>query len=371
MQSSPRAWFRLLSSVTASSVVAFGNVRLACAQPAIPTPPSGPESAELTPDSGSERVIVLVRSPGDEGVMTRLRADLRENGWRILEVRDDERFAAAPLGGVAGREGASAAVRIDTRRDAIELWVQRPDGAVEETVASTEPLSDQVLALRAAEALRARGLLVFRDEAAPEAAALPPEAGRPAPPRPDVRSVPATSEPIVPASFWFEAGPGVTLSPGGLGPLPLVELGLRLEFLERWSVCLDGLVPLSHQALAGPEGEAEITTSVVGGLLELEWARTTIGGFRSGIGAAGTATVMSGKASAGFESADDTVTAFAPLARTSFHVGVGRAVRLRAAVMLGATLPPVRVAFGEREAATWGSPFVTTSVVVEVNPLPR
>jgi hypothetical protein len=347
MQSSPRAWFRLLSSVTASSVVAFANVRFACAQPAIPTPPSAPESAELAPDSGSERVIVLVRLPGDDGVMTRLRADLRENGWRILEVRDDERFAAAPLGGVAGREGASAAVRIDTRRGAIELWVQRPDGAVEETVASTEPLSDQVLALRAAEALRARGLLVFRAEAAE----LPPEANRPAPPRPDARSVPATNEPSVPASFWFEAGPGVTLSPGGLGPLPVVELGLRLEFLERWSVCLDGLVPLSHQALAGPEGQAEITTSVVGGLLELEWARTTIGRFRSG--------------------ADDTVTAFAPLARTSFHVGVGRAVRLRAAVILGATLPPVRVAFGEREAAAWGSPFVTTSVVVEVNPLPR
>ena len=93
-------------------------------------------------------MIVLVRSAGDDGVMMRLRADLRESGWRILEVRDDERFAAAPLGGVAEREGASAAVRIDTRRDAIELWVSRPDGPVEDTVASTEPLSDQVLALR-------------------------------------------------------------------------------------------------------------------------------------------------------------------------------------------------------------------------------
>lgn len=316
-------------------------------------------------------MIVLVRSAGDDGVMMRLRADLRESGWRILEVRDDERFAAAPLGGVAAREGASAAVRIDTRRDAIELWVSRPDGPVEDSVASTEPLSDQVLALRAAEVLRARGLLVFRSEAAPAAVEAPPETPRPAPPPADSPPAGRQEERADDANFWFEAGPGVTLSPGGLGPLPVVELGFRLEIPERWSVCLDGLVPLSHQSLAGPEGEAEIATSVVGGILELEWARTAFGGFRSGLGAAGSVTVMSGTASEGFESADDTVTAFAPLARTSFHVALGPAVRLRAAVMLGATLPPVRVAFGSREAATWGSPFVTTSVVVEVNPLPR
>jgi hypothetical protein len=75
---------------------------------------------------------------------------------------------------------------------------------------------------------------------------------------------------------------------------------------------------------------------------------------------------MSGRGAAGFRGADDSVTAFAPLARGSFHVDLGARLRLRAALACGVTLPEVQVAFATRAVATWGRPFVLTSLALEV-----
>ncbi|HEX6767165.1 MAG TPA: hypothetical protein VF103_16825 [Polyangiaceae bacterium] len=371
MQSSPGASFLRRSALILSfSLLGFLRAGLARAADTEPNASgSPPASAEPAPLAAMEdRVILIVRTRGDDELMLRLLAELRESDWRILEVRPDERFAPAPLGTVAERERAGAAVRLDARRGVVELWIRRPDGPVEETIAAPSPPNDQVLALRVTETLRARGLLVAGEKHA--------EVPKAEPSSPEPERAPEAPHPERPAQekkarnpLSFELGPGFALSPGGLGPLALLEGGVRVELLERFSACAVGFFPLSHQSLAGSEGEAEVKTAFVGGIVELEWARLSFGGFRSGLGATAAITSMSGRATnGGFASSEDTVVTFAPLARTSFHVVLGPSFRIRTAVVVGATFPEVGVAFGSRPVATFGQPFVLGSLALEVSP---
>jgi hypothetical protein len=368
MQSSRRAsWLRRSAPL--------GLLLVTAASPARGTPagPDGPEPATSSPIEGSpdaslaERVIVVARMPGDDGVMTRLRAELRESDWLVVEVAFED-GAATPLATLAERERATAAVRVEPRRGVIELWVSRTEGAVEETLdASGERRSESVLALRVVEALRARGLRIERHaDEAPRAAepTVPPKAPSAAAVSPKAVEPP---EPRAPTRLWLDLGPGLLVSPGGLGPELVLEAGLRLELRESLAFGLGARIPLAEQALSGPEGQADIATWTFGGTLELEWGTSSIGGFRSGIGASAASTTMSGDAESGFAGASDTVTTFAPELRTAFHVHMGPAFDLRAGVALGATIPQVEVAFGEREAATWGRPFVAASLALETN----
>jgi hypothetical protein len=369
------------ASLLRRSVAIAGYLHVSAAGYALaqPVPASEPSAAPAVPLSPNEldptkafadRVILLVRMPGDDGVVQRLRADLRDSQWRIVEIRPDDRFEQPSLGASAEHERASAAVRVDARRGVIELWVLRPDGPVEETIGSSdEQQSEQVLALRGAEALRARGLLVSRpDQSGGEAAnatgAIETKPVVDASPPP-----PSRSEHGDGPRLWLALGPGILSSPGGVGPLPFAEVGLRLDFAERWSLHASGLLPLTAQSIAADEGEADIRTSVVAGALDVEWARLPFGGFRSGAGAGAIVTAMSGTSdSAGFDVASETVTTLALLIDSSFHAELADWLRLRSSVVLGASLPEVSVRFGSREVASFGRPFFAASAVLEATP---
>lgn len=372
MRSSRPAWSPRRSAALVWAL-ATGAVTAAHAQP--PAPPEGESDATTTAPETPERprVILLLRTPGDDDTMSRLRFELKSGGWRILELRPDERFEPEPLATAAEREGATAAVRVDGPNAAVELWVRSPQGSVGETFsAAGERVPGQVLALRVAEALRARGLLV--PPAATRVIEEPPEPPPPEPvveervepppleaPRPAVRYGPRVS---------LELGPGLALSPGGLSPFAVLDAGARVELARIWSFALLGVVPLARRRVGGAEGEASISTFVAGALVELEWATFSFGGVRSGLGAGGSVSTMSGRASSGFESAVETVAVFTPLGRTSFHAGLLPWLRLRAGVAGGVTVPAVRVAFGPREVARWGRPFFVASVALEASPLP-
>jgi hypothetical protein len=371
MQSSRRA--SLLRRSASAGILFVLVASRAPADPASPdssAEPGTPANADaLDEPPGVERVIVLARTPGDEGAILHLRAELGESDWRVLEVPFDERDARS-LGRIAERERASAVVRMDARRGVIELWVRRPEGAVEEALdASGEARSESVLALRVVEALRARGLRIERAhaepppalEAPPPVVAPAPAKVAPAPPVPEARGDAAR--------LWLALGPGLLVSPGGLDPELVIEADVRIEFAARWSLGASGLVPLATRSLSGPEGEALVATWLAGGVLELEWARLPFGGVRSGLGAGVSVTSMSGDAEQGFEGANDTVTSFAPQARSSFHVDLGESFELCAGVALGVTIPEVKVAFGERTAASWGRPFFLASIALETSPL--
>jgi hypothetical protein len=373
MQSLLRVW-SLHRSVLffAGACLATGAARRAAAQAAPPaeTPPASGDSARDA-QAPAGRVILLLRTRGDDDTITSLRFELGEGGYRILEVRSDARLATEPLGAVAEREQVAAAVRVDAAGGRVELWVRDDAGPVEEMFsAGSEPSSAHVLAVRVAEALRARGLLLPPPPSpAPETLPAPPPVARKTPPD-TARAVPRSqANARTPARFSIEVGPGLVLSPGGLEPFAVVELGLRLEFSRIWSVSAFAAIPISRQSLQAVEGEALLASSLAGALLELEWARLPFGGVRTGLGAGASVTSMSGRAASGFEGADDTVVAFTPLARTSFHVDIGPRLRLRTALTGGFTLPEIHVAFGEREVASWGHPFGLASVALEASPL--
>jgi hypothetical protein len=358
------------------AIVSTATLAALAEEPGEPSLP--PEETASRPPTSAEqperRVILLVRTPGDEETILHLRSEFRDGGWRILEIRPDERFETEPLASAAERERVAAAVRVDAVRYVVELWVYRAEGSVEETLTSSgERLSGRVLAVRVAEALRARGLaLPPKPDASVTAAASPTEET----PKAELGTASsAESEPAPeakpserhPPRLSLELGPGLVLSPGGLGPLAVVEVGLRLEFARILSLSLAGLIPVSRQTLEGEEGAATVSTAVAGGLFELEWARLSYGGLRSGVGGGVSVTSMSGRATSGFEAAEDTVTVFTPLLRTTFHLNLKNWLRLRTGVLAGLTLPSVRIEFGEREAATWGRPFVVASLILEAS----
>jgi hypothetical protein len=327
--------------------------------------------------------------------MSRLRLELRDGGFQVIEL-EEERPRTESVGTTAERERVNAAVRVDANRGTVTLWVRRPDSSIEETFTTRgEGPRSQILAIRVAEALRARGLLLPpppADSAGESDEAAPPNASDAGPELPKAKvaapretvSTPAretapsersdevsapASTPVLPRSgFSIDLAPGIALSPGGLGPFVVGELALRAELVPDVSVACLGIAPLSRQSLARDEGEAEASTYVVGGLLELEWAHFSFGSLRSGAGGGASITRMTGSAASGFQSETDTVTAFTPLVVTSFQVELSRLFELRTAVLGGATLPEVQMAFGQREVASWGRPFAIATLGLEARP---
>jgi hypothetical protein len=338
------------------------------------------------------RSILLLRTPGDEATIARLELEFGGGAFQIIEQKPGQRPPGETLGVAAERERVDAAVRVDAARGTVALWVRKEEGFVEETfTAAGEPSASQVLAIRVAESLRARGLLlppapdpdpaptdmppaVTSETPRPAAAPQPvtPRSAASTAPVPIAREADADSEtasltaPARPRSrFALDLGPGVALSPGGLGPLAVVELGVRVRLTHDFGLSLLGVVPLTRQSFAGDEGEADVTSYVVGSAFELEWARWSFGSIRSGAGGGASITRMSGRAASGFEGGDDTVAAFTPLALSSFQLGLSSSFDLRTALVVGATLPEVQMAFGDREVASWGRPFVVATLGLE------
>jgi hypothetical protein len=340
------------------------------------------------------RSILLVRTPGDEATIARLELEFGGGAFQIIEQKPGQRPLGETLGVSAERERVDAAVRVDAARGTVALWVRKADGFVEETFTATgETSASQVLAIRVAESLRARGLLLppapepgpgpgptetppAVTSEAPRSAAAP----EPVTPRSTASTAPipvaseaeagsetaSSSAPARPRSrFALDLGPGVALSPGGLGPLAVVELGVRVRLTHDLALSLLGVVPLTRQSFASDEGEADVTSYVVGSAFELEWARWSFGSIRSGAGGGASITRMSGRAASGFEGGDDTVVAFTPLALSSFQLGLSSSFDLRTALVVGATLPEVQMAFGDREVASWGRPFVVATLGLE------
>lgn len=342
-----------------------------------------PASADVQPAS---RSILLVRTHGDEATIRRLELELDAGAFQVIEQKPGQRAPGETLAAAAERERVDAAVRVDPARGTVALWVRKANGFVEETFSATgEAAPSQVLAIRVAESLRARGLLLPH---APEPAELPPQTPDQAPA--STAAAPTASLPIAPSTsrtiasegpgseasfsrapprpssrFALALGPGIALSPGGLGPLAVVELGVRVRLTRDFALSLLGVVPLTRQSFSSDEGEAEVASYVAGGAFEVEWARWSFGSIRSGAGGGVNITRMSGRAASGFEGSDDSVAAFAPLALSSFQLGLSSSFDLRTAVVIGATLPEVQMAFGEREVASWGRPFAIATLGLE------
>ena len=185
-----------------SAVAAFAAAWLVCSfasRAAAQGSGQGPVSAASnvsTANEERERVILLVRTANDEGVMNRVRAELGASAWRILELRLDERLAKVSLGKLSAQQQARAAVRFSAAEARVELWVSAPAGNIEETLdASDQRDDDAVVALRISEALRARGLNLGPETKAESESGAASEARREGGAKPSVaRSKPAAND---------------------------------------------------------------------------------------------------------------------------------------------------------------------------------
>jgi hypothetical protein len=348
------------------------GVDLAAAAP-VPSGSGLPESVSTRKSPQTERVVLLVRSAGDDEVMGRVRAELADSEWAIVELRVDDRLEHSSLGRLARKAGASAAVRLDPTRSVVELWILQPAGDIEETIGTAgERSSSSVLALGATEALRARGLFQRRE---PEPARAEREE-RPAPvskptldARPERSALVAPKAKVgrdLPARLWLELAPAAMLSPGGLGPLFEALVGVRVELAGRWSLGALGLLPLTSQDVSGVEGSARVSTFLLAGVAEVTLFRESIADLSAGIGVGATLSAMQGLPEPGYRAEDTNVAAAVGFTRISLGVRLARRWRLSARALLGSSLPQVSIRFEDREVATWGRPFLVASLGLEV-----
>lgn len=341
------------------------------AQPA-PGPASGESVAtDPSPEEGrTERTLLLLRTVGDEGIITRLRAELADAEWQVLELRLNEQQPQPSLATIAVQQRASAAIRVNVPSRALELWISSPNRTIQELLTASDVRDhEQVLALRAAETLRARGLPSGRRVATDPAPLRPPSAE----PRAASAPLPATFDDAAARSarshiawkrLWTGIGPGVALSPGGLGPVVVALPSICLS-LQRWSFSAFGVLPLAAVELAGSEGRARISTWMLGAGADLEWLPVDYLSFRSGIGLGGSLTTMRGTPGSGYQGVDDSVYAAASFLHSSASIHLGQSWRFGSSLLVGLTAPTVRVAFGPREAAHWGAPFVAISLTLD------
>lgn len=328
------------------------------ASPAVETD-SGPPAAA--------KIILLVRTAGDDGVIARMRGELEVSAWRIVEIRLDSRFGSSPLALLAEQQSATAAIRVNVARGEIEVWVSLPSGAVEEVLTTPgERPPDHVLAVRATETLRARGLNLDPVAASDRSKARLPERGSVPVAEPPAASNAEKPREAGARSVWLELAPAAAVSQGGLGPTLQGFAGVRLELLPAWSASAFGLVPLASQTVEGEEGSAEVSLAFAGGALDVAWLRAARWEIGSGAGLGATFITMNGKPRPGFVGSRETITAATPFVRACVRAKLGAGWSLSGGLLGGATFPAVSIHFETREVATWGRPFAVATLGLEV-----
>lgn len=329
-----------------------------------------PAAVTPAPASRAEaRVLLLVRTPGDERVMELLLAELEPHDWRVVELRPDARDAPASLGEIANQQAATAVVRFSRALGAIELWVAGTAGPSEEAIAAPdEASSEQVLALRATEALRARGLDFGSRGRATEPPVIETNAPQREPPartRPAIQAEPSEPPSRAAHALSLELGPGVTASPGGMGALPLFGASARADLTRKLAISASAWLPLTSPRVNGAEGSAEWTSWLFGGALDVSLANAGPLSLRAGGGALVAVTRMTGAPATGFDGRSDSVLTAVPLLRMTVRAGLGERFGVSLSGAAGLSFPEVRMRFGEREAARFGRPLLLASVGID------
>lgn len=395
-----RAWLRSLVACALVLALLAGSVR---AQQDVPV----------------ETDLLLVRRNGDERVVARLKVELEQSAWQTIEIGPSEERQDAELGALGRARGARAALRVDASGSGIELWVASGAGDAQDSVeVLTAPGGDdRVLALRAVEALRARGLLVASVPTAParpgEPAASKPQAERPAKPAQSGGAAAAGAEaarqatadqarrkadadadaehededqdeaetepepepalpPPPPPLLALELLPGLSLSAGGLAPALGGALGVRLSLTDAFAVEALGFAPLWSERLQGTaaEGSARVSPFVFAG--GVQWAIVRAPLEVALIADAGALLLhTSGEARAPLESDSDSVFAAAGLLGASLRIPLAAAVRLSARAQVGLTSARITVRLGTRDAAQFGAPFALFGLGLDVSLLDR
>lgn len=305
---------------------------------------------------GGERSIVLIRVEGDAQVAHRLRAELIALGWVVHEIAPDRPAPPAPaIGDVAKNFGALAVMRANPAAEEVELWVaHRPStSVVHDSVGA--PAVD-VLAVLAVEALRAKLLrlgVVGIDAPETSIPALPPEAPRPL--------------------IWLGAAPALLLSPGGVGFTPQALLALRFDMSPRWSASLWSALPLRRTELdltgvqrPAPGTWVDASVGLYGARLSYRVAERDAWDASVGLGAALAAVQLEAHAPPPWRGTSEQLFAAGPVLAGELSYQALPGLKLTGQFMLGSMFPRSVLEFEEYPVATWGRPFATVGLGIDV-----
>ncbi|HEY5961704.1 MAG TPA: hypothetical protein VIV60_34330, partial [Polyangiaceae bacterium] len=124
--------------------------------------------------------------------------------------------------------------------------------------------------------------------------------------------------------------------------------------------------PLASTHLVDPEGQANVSTYLLGSSAEASWLNTAFASGAAGLGASVLLTDMSGQANLGYAGATDTVITVAPVVYLKLRARITPTWSAFASVLSGASVPEVRVKFDDRSVASWGQPFVLVTLGIDV-----
>jgi hypothetical protein len=290
----------------------------------------------------------------------RLQAELSGLGFVVVELTAVEE-APSPdaLADAARREGALAAIRIVTAGRSVTVWIA--DLATGKTVSRTlaapqQDVNGEVVALQAVELLRASlmELTLWRTPIAIPAAtatdALQPE----------------TPPSTVRWRMRLSAAPAVLLD-RGTGVAAHVALGARSPIYGPLGLSAMAFVPLVPATVREAEGEAEVSTTLVG--LGLDWdivPDASSLSFRAGAGGALTHVRGKGTAQGAYAPRTESVDAASLYAGATGGYRLSSRLEISLSILAGLSTPRPVIYFAEHRIAPWGQPFAAAALGVQV-----
>lgn len=364
---------------TICSLMAIGGL-LFCAAPgaraqepaASATPQAATAEAQAPgPFAGEAPALFAVVAKADDRFGERVLAELSSLGFQAVRVDPgEEAVSRVALETAARQTGALAAIRAVASGRGAEVWIA--DRVTGKTVLREIPMDQDAIEPEAALAIRAVELL--------RASLL--EASLPVPPPGEVTApaavratfaiarpaAPARERPTPPQAFvpqpeppaWrISVGAGALGSPGGLGPEAVLDVGISWLPFERLGFVATAQIPLSRPRLLGEAGSADVAVLLAGGGMRFvftsrqsRWAPSIDAGlYAVSVGA-------SGSANEGFTAKDVEVWTAAPFLRVGSAFAAHPMLRLRADLLLGATLQAISLELSKQPAATFGQPMV-------------
>jgi hypothetical protein len=323
--------------------------------------------------AGDTPIVVIVRDAEDAPIASRVESELADLGISVKTLFVGNDVAAdEPLSAIGSRTSAAAAIRIRADRT-IEVWAAG-DPSTEPVVAkASSGDGDRLIAIAAAELVRAR-LLGVEPEAAPPKAVEPtaPEADAGAAPAPVPTPAPVVVEadagPVSRHSrLTAEVGPAVLASGLNLAPTVNVFLSVAVLLVKPLSIELFGATPLVPARTESSAGSMRMHTALAGGGLRLGMeSRSGLFAFLAAPGLAALVLVLDGRAADGYEARSRTVATAAPMLRLAASIRLASRLRLGLDALVGVALSEVAVRIGGREAARVGRPILGAALCLEV-----
>jgi len=312
--------------------------------------------------------VVAVAYDGEESpLVRRVGAELEALGFGVVTVRLP--MGELPHDGLveaARGVGAEAAIRIVAEEGRISVWLADLEAGkvtLREVAVDEADPDDSTIALEAVELTRV-GLmeLVEPGEADPS-----PGEETPSQLEEEPASIPLETEKVHGARVSLELGPSVAAAGFDSPPVLDVYLAVVLRPVPLLGIELVGFVPLTSSGVEAPSGSTDVHFGVVGGGMRLTFSSETgflAGGFGAGFGAVFFKT--SGRANEGYDGSEDLVATGAPYLRSGISIGLARRLRLRLDVLAGFALASTEVRMDEETRASFGRPFLSGILALEV-----